>query len=180
MKFRMFSRFIAAAFLVSALATAQTKPGAAKDAEKPDPLALVKIAANVAGNTQPQDLNNFLVIYVDSQTWAAALKDGDLGPFLKLKEEKLGRSAVLFFSPEKDVAIGVFFDGDAAFGMTSAKAKSGKIEASDISAAYKPVSKEMLKDAGQELQFNKSDVITDAGQALTAYQISSAGKKPTN
>jgi hypothetical protein len=64
--------------------------------------------------------------------------------------------------------------------MTSAKAKNGKIDSGDISAAYKPVSKEMLKDAGQELQFNKSDVITDAGQALTAYQISSAGKKPTN
>jgi hypothetical protein len=179
MKFRILSCFIAA-FLISALATAQSQPGAAKDAEKSGPLALVKTAAKIAGNTQPQDFNNFLAVYVDSQTWSAALKDGDLGPFLKLKEEKPGRSAVLFFSPEKDIAISVFFDGDAAFGVTSAKAKSGKIEASDISAAYKPVSKEMLKDAGQELQFNKSDVITDAGQALTAYQITSADKKLIN
>ena len=118
--------------------------------EKSDPLSLVKIAVNVASNTQHQDLNGFLAIYVDSESWAAALKDGDLGPFLKLKEVKPGRSAVLFFTPEKDTAITVFFDGNSPFGMTAAKAKSGKIEAGDISSAYKPVSKEMLKDAGQE------------------------------
>ena len=132
---------------------------------------MVKVAANVAANTQHQDFNDFLAVYVDSKTWAAALKDGDLGPFLKLKEEKPGRSAVLFFSPAKDIAISVFFDGDMAFGMTSAKAKNSKIEASDISSAYKPVSKEMLKDAGVEFQFNKGDIATDDGQPLTGYQI---------
>jgi hypothetical protein len=176
MKLRMLTPFIAAALLLSGLAAAQNKPSA----EKNDPLSLVKIASNVASNTQHQDLNGFLAIYVDSESWAAALKDGDLGPFLKLKEVKPGRSAVLFFSPEKDTAISIFFDGNSPFGMTFAKAKSGKIEDGDISSAYKPVSKEMLKDAGQELQFNKGDVSTDDGQPLTAFQITSTGKKATN
>ena len=176
MKFRTLTPMIAAALLLSGLAAAQNKP----DAEKNDPLSLVKIAANVAGNTQHQDLNGFLAVYVDSESWAAALKDGDLGPFLKLKEVKPGRSAVLFFSPEKDTAISVFFDGNSPFGVTFAKSKNGKIEAGDISSAYKPVAKEMLKDAGQELQFTKSDVATDDGQPITAFQITSAGKKATN
>jgi hypothetical protein len=173
MKFRILAPLIAAALLLSGLAAAQNKP----EAGKSDPLSLVKIAVNVASNTQHQDLNGFLAIYVDSETWAAALKDGDLGPFLKLKEVKPGRSAVLFFSPEKDNAISVFFDGNSPFGVTAAKAKNGKIEAGVISSAYKPVSKEMLKDAGQNLQFSKSDVATDDGQALTAFEITSGGKK---
>jgi hypothetical protein len=176
MKFRILIPLIAAAFLLSGLAVAQNKP----DAGKGDPLSLVKIAANVARNTQHQDLNGLLAIYIDSESWAAGLKDGDLGPFLKIKEVQPGRSAVLFFSSEKDTAISVFFDGSSPFGMTAVNAKNGKIEAADISSAYKPVSKEMLKDAGQELQFNKVDIATDDGQALTAFQIASAGKKATN
>ncbi|MGZ4854952.1 MAG: hypothetical protein ACXV7C_00870 [Candidatus Angelobacter sp.] len=175
MKFRMIAPLLAAALLVSGIATAQSKP----EAEKKDPLPLVRIASNVARNIQDRNLNGFLVIYIDSQSWASGLKDGDLGPFLKLKEAKSGRSAVLFFSPEKDIAIGVFFDGDSAFGAASVKAKNGKIDANDISAAYKPISKEMLKDAGQDLQFDKGDVSTDDGQPVTAFQISAA-KKPAD
>lgn len=176
MKFKMFTPLIAAALLLSGLAAAQNKP----DAEKKDPLSLVKTATNVVSNLQHQDLNEFLAIYVDQESWAAALKDNDLGPFLKLKETKPGRSAVLFFSPDKNIAMSVFFDGDSAFGMTAAKAKNGKIEASDISSAYKPVSKDMLKETGQEFQFTKGDISTDDGQPLTGFQISSASKKPTS
>src|SRR4249920_3508906 len=113
MKFKMITPFIVAVLLLSGLAAAQSKP----DTEKSDPLPLVKIAANVVSNTQHQDLNGFIAIYVDSGSWASALKDSDLGPFLKLKEVKPGRSAVLFFSPEKDTAISVFFDDKAPFGM---------------------------------------------------------------
>jgi hypothetical protein len=176
MKFQTIARFVIVTLLLSGLATAQDKP----DAEKKDPLSLVKIATNVAINSQHQDLNGFLVIYVDAKSWASGLKDGDLGPLLKLKEEKPSRCAVLFFSPEKDTAISVFFDGDSAFGVTSAKAKNGKIESSDISAAYKPVSKEMLKETGQELQFTQGNVVTDDGQPVTAFQVTSAGKKIAN
>jgi hypothetical protein len=172
----MIARSVIATLLLAGLAMAQDKPGA----EKKDPLPLVKVATNVATNSQHQDLNGFLVIYVDAKSWASGLKDGDLGPFLKLKEEKPGRSAVLFFSSDKDSAIGVFFDGDSPVGVTAAKAKNGKIEASDISAGYKPVLKEMLKETGQEFQFTPGDVATDDGQPVQGFQITSAGKKPAN
>lgn len=179
MKFRMIACFVIATLLIAGLAMGQNKPDAEK-AEKIEPLSLVKIAANVAINSQHQDLNGFLAIYMDSHNWASGLKDSDLGPFLKLKEEKPGRSAVLFFSPDKDVAISIFFDGDSAIGVTAAKAKNGKIESSDISAAYKPVSKEMLKGTAQELQFTQGDLTTDDGQPVTGFQITSASKKPAN
>jgi hypothetical protein len=176
MKSRETALFLAWVLLVSAIATAQNKP----DAEKKDPLPLVKIAVNIAGNLKDHNLNGFLAVYIDSESWASGLKDSDLGPFLKLKETKPNRSAVLIFSPEKDTGICVFFDGDSAFGATGARAKDGKMEADAISAAYKPVTKEMLKDAGQDFQFTRGDVTTDDGQAVPAYQISSAAKKPAN
>jgi hypothetical protein len=177
MKLKMLPLFTAIMLLVSGLASAQAKP----DAEKKDPRFFVKIAANVASNTQPKDLDGFLAIYVDSQTWAAGLKDGDLGPFLKLKEEKPGRCAIFFFSPDKDSAIGVFFDGDSAVGVAAPKAgSSGKIEPGDISAAYKAVSKEMLKESGKEFQFSEGEAATDDGQPLVAFQVTSASKKPSN
>lgn len=176
MKLRMIARFVIATLLLAGLATGQDKP----DAEKKEPLSLVKIATNVAINSQDQELNGFFAIYVDAKSWPSGLKDGDLGPFLKLKDEKPGRSAVLFFSSDKDSAISVFFDGDSPFGVTAAKAKNGKIEASDISAAYKPVLKEMLKETGQEFQFTQFDVAADDGQPVTGFQITSTGKKPAN
>jgi tetratricopeptide (TPR) repeat protein len=155
---------------------AQSKP----DAEKKDARYFVKIAANIASNVQPRDLNGFVAVYVDSQSWASGLKDGELAPFLKLKEEEAGRRcAVLFFAPAKDAAISVFFDGDSPFGVTAAKAgSSGQFEAGDISAAYKPVSKEMLKETGQEFQFNESQIVTDEGSPVVAFEVSTASKKP--
>jgi hypothetical protein len=173
MKFQVIVPFLAAALLVPALTTAQTKTGN----ETKDPLPIVKIASNVGSNIQDRNLSGFLAIFIDSQAWASGLKDGDLAPFLKLKEAKPGRSAVLIFSPEKDTAIAVFFDGDSVIGAASAKAKSGKIDAGDISPV-KPVAKEALKE--KEWEFTKGDVVTDDGQPVPAFQISSPAKKPTN
>jgi hypothetical protein len=175
MKFQVIAPFLAVALLVPAFAAAQNKI----DTETKDPLPLVKIAANVASSVQDQNLSGFIAIYIDSQSWASGLKDGDLGPFLKLKDAKPGLSAVLIFSPEKDTAIAVFFDGDSVIGATSAKAKSGKIDAADISPV-KPVAKEALKDKLQDWEFTKGDVATDDGQSVPAFQISSPAKKPTN
>jgi hypothetical protein len=175
MKLRTVTPFIAAMLVISGLALGQNKP----DAEKKDPRFFVKIAANVASNAQPQDLTGFLAIYVDSQSWASGLKDGDLGPFLKLKEGKPDRRAVFFFPPSKETGICVFFDGDSPFGVTAAKAGSGgKIEAADISTAYKAVSKEMLKESGQQFQFNEGQIATDDGQPLAAFEVAKADKKP--
>jgi hypothetical protein len=176
MKFQVIAPFLAAALLVPVLAAAaQNKAGT----ETKDPLPFVKIAANVGSNIQDRNLSGFLAIFIDSQSWASGLKDGDLAPFLKLKEAKPGRSAVLIFSPEKDTAIAVFFDGDSVIGATSAKGKSGKIDAADISPV-KPVAKETLKDKVQDWEFTKGDVATDDGQPVPAFQISSPAKKPAN
>jgi tetratricopeptide (TPR) repeat protein len=156
---------------------AQSKP----DAEKKGARYFVKIAANIASNVRLRGLNGYIAIYVDSQSWASGLKDSQLAPFLKLKGEKAGRCAVLFVSPDKDAAISVFFDGDSPFGVTAAKAgSSGQFEAGDISAAYKPVSKEMFKETGQEFQFNESQIVTDEGSPVVAFEVSTTSKKPAN
>jgi hypothetical protein len=166
---------------VVALAAAQNQPATAKPgADKKEPLFFVKIAADVAGNVQQAPLNGFLGLYIDDHSWPAGLKDGDLGPFLKAQEAKPGRSAACLFSNAKDVGVCVYFDGDTPFGVVAVKAgASGKIEAGDVSAGYKAISKEMLKKADRELHFEQGDVSTDDGQPLPAFAISTGTKFPT-
>lgn len=156
--------------LISACAFAQNQPAP----EKADPLFFVKTAADIAGNVQQRSLEGFLGIYVSEQNWGDGLKDGDLGPFLKVKEveAKPGRSAAFFFTEAKDAAICVYFDGKSPFGVVAVKAgNGGSIQAGDIAAAYKAVSKDMLKKASQELQFNGIEINSDDGAALPAFQI---------
>ena len=176
----MVAFLIVGALLISGLTLAQSKP----DAEKRDARYFVKIAANVASNVQQRNLNGYVAVYFDSQSWASGLKDRAMAPLLKLQEEKTGRSAVLFFPPTRDATISVFFDGDSPFGVAAVKAGySGRLEAGDISAACKPVSKEMLKETGQEFQFNQlkgRDFVTDDGIPLVAFEVSVTDKKPAN
>src|SRR5579864_734372 len=171
MKFRTVTSLAVTALLVSALALAQTQLAP----EKGDALSFVKTAANIAGNVQQQGLQNFVGIYVDDQNWAAAAKDGDLGPFFKLKEAspKPGRSGVCFFSMAKDTAICAYFDGKTPFGVVAVKAPNGgAIKADSIEPAYKPVTKDMLEKSDHEWQFTKLDGLnTDDGVALPAFQI---------
>jgi hypothetical protein len=164
---------IFAALSLSGLAQAQSQT----HPESNGPLALVKTAGTVAANTQHAELDRFLAIYVDPANWKAALGDKDLGPFLKLKEGRPGRSAVLFFTSNMDYAICVYFDDNAAFGVTAAKAGSGgTIEAGSISAGYKAVSKEMLQPSGKDYDFSEMDINMDDGTAVPAWQIKPAGK----
>lgn len=155
--------------LVSAVALAQNQPAT----EKADPLFFVRIATDVAGNVQQGSLDGYLGIYVSEQNWADGLKDSDLGPFLKLKEVKPGRSVAFLFSAAKDAAVCVYFDGKSPFGVVAVHAgTSGAIQASDIAAAYKPISKDMLKKGAQEWHFNENGINTDDGVALPAFSIS--------
>jgi len=156
--------------LLSALALAQTQAAP----EKADPLSFMKIAAEVAGNVQQQSLEGFTGIYVDAQNWAAGAKDSDLGPFLKLKDvpAKPGRSAAFFFTAAKDAAICVYFDGKSPIGVAAVKASGGSIKADDISAAYKRVSKDMLKKGSQEYHFTEGGINTDDGTSLPGFQVS--------
>jgi hypothetical protein len=173
MKFKFLTLLLLAALALSGLAQAQSQTHPDSDG----PLALVKTAGTVAVNTQHAELERFLAIYVDSSNWKSGLADKDLGPFLKLKEGKPGRSAVLFFTSNMDYAIWVYFDDNAAFGVTAAKAGSGgTIEASSISAGYKAVSKEMLQPAGKDYDFSQMDVNMDNGDPLPAWQVKPSGK----
>src|SRR5260221_10145628 len=109
------------ALVISSFALAQNQASQ----EKSHPQSLTQTAATVASNAKHQDLNGYLAIYVSPENWASGLKDGDLGPFLKQKEAKPGRSVVFLFSQSKDAAICVYFDGATAFGMTAVKAGAG-------------------------------------------------------
>jgi len=158
---------------MAVLAPAQNQP----NAEKKPPLFFLKVAADVAGNVQSQSLNGLLAIYIKDKDWKEALKDGDLGPFMKAQEAKPGRSAGCLFSSSKDTAICVYFDGNAPFGVAAVRVgPSGKIGAADVSAAYKAVSNEMLKKGKEGMTFTESGVNTDDGVPLPAYLITSAGK----
>ncbi len=183
MKSQVAVSLVLVGLLTASLAAAQNQSGPAaaqkKESQK-DPLFFVKIATDIAGNVRPGSLNGFLALYIDQQSWASGLKDGDLGPFLKVKEAKPGRSAACLFSNAKDVAICVYFDGDTPFGVTAVKAgASGKIEAADVPGAYKAVTKEMLEKGGQELHFERGDAATDDGQALPAYMVTTGPKFPS-
>jgi hypothetical protein len=161
--------------MTALLAVAQSQPAA----ETKTPLFFLKIAADVAGNVQSQPLNGFFAIYVDDKNWKAAEKDSDLGPFLKKQEAKPRRSAGCLFSSKKDTAICVYFDGDVAFGVAAVRVvPGGKIEAKDVSAANKSVSKDMVKKGGEDLTFTDGQVNTDDGTPLPAFQITS--KKPSD
>lgn len=168
MRLKTQTSLFTAVILMSVLATAQNQPVS----EKMDPLSFMKIAADVAGNVQHNSLDGYLGVYVNDQNWAAGLKDSDLGSFLKLKEAKAGRSAAFFFSTAKDAVICVYFDGKSPFGVVAVQAgANGSLQASDISAAYKEVSKDMLKKGEQEWHFAENEVNTDDGVALPAFLV---------
>lgn len=158
----------------------QSQPAQNQSApENNDSLLFVKTAADVARNVQHGDLQGDLAIYVSDKNWAEAAKDSDLGPFIKLKEAKPGRSAVLFFTGEKDAATCVYFDDKTPFGVVAVKAEPGKgIQPGDISGAYQAVTKDMLKKSDQELRFSSADVNTDDGVSLPAFLVEKAGGFP--
>ena len=177
MKLKVLAFVVLAGALVAA-AGVQNEPKQGKDTDKNDPLSFIKVAADVAGNVQHETVNNSLGLYIDEGNWASGLKDSDLGPFLKLKETKPGRSAACLFSQAKDSAVCVYFDGRSPFGVVAVKAgANGSIAPEAVSAAYKAVSKEMLKHTA-ELNFTPTDLATDDGQPLPAFVVAKASAEP--
>lgn len=172
MRFRMPALVVLAGVMATA-ALAQNQP----QQKKEEPLSFVKIAADVALNVQHDTVNGSLGIYISEQNWASGLKDSDLGPFLKVKEAKADRSAVCFVPEQKDAVVCVYFDGNTPFGVTALKAgSSGKIEAGEVAATYKSVSKDMLKKGAEELIFTENGINADDGQALPAFLVTAKAK----
>jgi len=168
--------FVLLAVVCAAAQGAQNQTNQEKQ-EKKDALFFVKSAAEIAGVVEHEMVNGSLGIYIAEENWKAGLNDGDLGPFLKVKEGKAGRSAACLFSQDKNSAVCVYFDGSSPFGVAAAKAGAGgKIEAADVSAAFKPVSKEMVGKGADELTFTPGPVSTDDGQELPAFAIAATAK----
>lgn len=170
MKTRTFFALFLTVVCLAALASAQNAPAA----DKKDPLTFVQTAVDIAYNLHHGSLDNYLGLYVDANNWASGLKDGDLGPFLKGQEAKPTRSAACLFSSAKDGAVCVYFDGDKAYGAVSVHAVNGKMEDKDVTAAYKPVTKELLEKNSPKLRFDPAGVNTDDGAALPGFAISLA------
>ena len=181
MKSRVLVPLIFAGILAATFAIAQNQPATQNtETQNTDPLYFVRIAADVTANLQ-HDADGRLGIYVSDQNWAEGLKDSDLGPFLKIKEAKPGRSAAFLFSPAKDSAVCVYFDGKSAFGVVAVKAGEGgsiKLRGwpcpphpTEISAAYHEINPALLKTSDQELHFSPTDVNTDDGVALPAFMV---------
>jgi hypothetical protein len=180
MKFRTAISLILASAFFCAPAVAQNAPASEKNDKndknkeiaKMDSLAFVQTAADVANNLRHESLNNYLGIYIDAKNWPAGLKDGDLAPFLKSQPAKPDRSAACLFSAAKDTAVCVYFDGEKAYGAVAVHANaSGKIEDKEVDAGYKIVTKELLEKSPAKLHFEQSDVATDEGVPLPAYQV---------
>jgi len=170
--------FVVLAGALAAAASVQNEPNQekSKSKDKNDPLSFIKVAADVAGNVQRETVNRSLGLYVAEGNWASGLNDGDLGPFLKLKEAKPGRSAACLFTQAKDSAVCVYFDGQSPFGVVAVKAgANGGIQPQAISAAYKAISKEMLKHTA-ELTFTPTTLATDEGQELPAFLVTRAAE----
>jgi len=64
--------------------------------------------------------------------------------------------------------------------VTLPPAAGGKIDADEVAKAYKPVSKDMLKEGDDELLLSDGEIASDDGQPLVAFNIQSGGKKKKN
>jgi hypothetical protein len=161
--------------LLASLALAQNQPS--KDGVG---LRYAQIAVNVASTVQHQDLTGYFAIFVDDKQWTSLLKDKDIGPFLKLKDQKADRRAVIIASllDEKAPRVAVYFDGATATDMAGyTPGPEAKISADSL----KPVPKDAAKasDAAKGWKISPVEgVASDDGEALPAYQISKmeAGK----
>ncbi len=143
-------------------------------------LRYAQMAVNVASTVQHQNLAGYFAIFVDDKQWTSLLKDKDIGPFLKLKDQKADRRAVIIASllDEKAPRVAVYFDGATATDMAGyTPGPEAKISADSL----KPVPKDAAKasDAAKGWKLAPVEgVASDDGEALPAYQISKveAGK----
>lgn len=133
---------------------------------------MVATALDIAANLRDQSLDGYVAIYIDDQTWPTALKDGDLGPFVKLNPAKPNRRAIILTSSKTKPTICVFFDGNTAFGVAATGGMGGgEAATAEIAAGYKPVTSDLLTKRIHNPMLIPGEVSADDGTRLTTYQI---------
>lgn len=174
------SLFVWGLFMVCSAATqTSTTAGVSNpvDAQKTDPLSFVRVASDVYGHLRHLTPNNFIAVYIAPEAWDVASRDSDLAPFLEISDARKrktrnGRSAACIFSPDRDMGLCVYFDGEVPFGVTTARVSvSGRIEPERVERSYQGVSKQMLKKNPQNLKFLAARMAIDNGQKLPAWVI---------
>jgi hypothetical protein len=144
---------------------------------KEDPaLRYARMAFNAASAIQHQSLEGYVAVFVDDKSWTTLSKDSDLGPFLKLKEQKAERRLVYFLGSPEGQRVVVYFDGPSAIDVAIFTPGPGAKISADL---LKPVPKETLKatDADKGWTFTREDVNSDDGDEIPGYRISKAETK---
>lgn len=143
-------------------------------AQSKQALSFVKTAAVVADHVRHRWLNNYFGLYISPENWALASKDDYVGPFLRVKyaKPKAGRSIACVFSPDKDIALCVYFDGETPFGLATVKVGvSGRVDPYKVASSYEGLATRLLRDPEQKLEFVPADASTDDGQSLPGFMI---------
>lgn len=160
--------------LLASFAVAQAQDQSAKE----DPaLRYARLAFNAASLTQHQSLEGYVAVFIDDKSWTTLSKDSDLGPFLKLKEQKAERRMVYFLGSAEGLRVVVYFDGPSA---TDVAAFTPGPEAKISADLLKPVSKETPKAndaAATGWTFTREDVNSDDGDSIPAYRITKSEPK---
>jgi hypothetical protein len=170
MKLHSLAFLLIAAGSLPSLCQQPSSPGAPQEEPGPPP-SQVPVALQIAVSTQAVSIDGNIAVYVDERTWPAALKDGDLGSFLKLNPAKPDRHAVLIMTPKADQIVCVFFDADAPFAVAAARnTAGGKIDPESIAASYKLLPPDLIKKP-LSFELTPGEINTDDGTALSAYRI---------
>ena len=167
-------------FLLAVCARAQNNEPAAK--KEDGKLIFVTTAARVISNLQHQTLAGYTAAAIDQKIWTPLLKDGDLGPFLKLKEPKPElRAVILILNAKTSMTFCVYFNAFTPIGIAIVQPNpAGKIDPSEVASSYKSVPKEAVREGEEELYFISGEIRSDDDQPISAYKIASAGKKTKN
>ncbi|HEV2988651.1 MAG TPA: hypothetical protein VG759_09420 [Candidatus Angelobacter sp.] len=143
---------------------------------KEDPgLRFARMAFNASNAVEHQSLEGYVAVFVDDKNWTALSKDSDLGPFLKLKEQKAERRLVFFYSGPDGQRVVVYFDGPAATDVAVFTPGPNAKVTADL---LKPVPEKLKANAATDgWTFTPESVNSDNGEEVPGYRITKAEPK---
>jgi len=143
---------------------------------KEDPaLRYARLAFNAASAIEHQSLEGYVAVFVDDKSWTTLSKDSDLGPFLKLKEQKAERRLVFFFGGPEVQRVVVYFDGPAATDVAVFTPGPNAKVTADL---LKPVPEKLkANDAANGWTFTRENMNSDDGDEIPGYRITKVESK---